>query len=385
MPKLHHHGDRQPQAEHELGAFAREYARELRAVGVREVMAAQPTNRSQIAVGAGGLAYALASLGERRDAARARRWLDLADRWHRDRTGSDDRYYAPGESLYYGPDGHLLLRLVLDGEIDAFAKTMEKRLRHFQREPAPELVLGQGGYVLGLLAAFQATKDARLLGIANRMAKAVLAGLNGPQGWGRLPTLGMAHGRAGILYVLLTWFWVRRRAVEPALLRQLGRLWARVKQTRNWGVLPQFPTLQHSWCNGAAGHALLWVRAFEATGRPEYLQRARIAGRALSFLTPRLTNGGACCGAVGVGFGLLAIDRVDPGRGWHALAVRAAHKALTLLLRTGELPCGLLSGYPGLFMLVQDLLAQPSERLGFPWLELSSAVRPEVPPRRRAR
>jgi hypothetical protein len=120
-----------------------------------------------------------------------------------------------------------------------------------------------------------------------------------------------------------------------------------------------------SWCNGAAGRILLWVRAFEATGDARYLDRAT---RDAHVLPPHLGAGvhDLCCGAPGWAYACLALERIQPHAGWRE---RARDYALAVVRAALDFthPSGLLKGLSGIVFLVADLLRNGP--CGFPFIE----------------
>jgi hypothetical protein len=81
-------------------------------------------------------------------------------------------------------------------------------------------------------------------------------------------------------------------------------------------------------------------------------------------------SGALCCGLAGRAYALLAVDRVDPDRGWYDRALVMATRAADEMLNgAGPWPNSLYFGYPGLVCLTQDLLRSRRDRLGLPLLE----------------
>jgi serine/threonine-protein kinase len=201
----------------------------------------------------------------------------------------------------------------------------------------------------------------------------LLVRADGPDGWTRGPNLGFAHGRAGIFHALLSWSIACGRALPTAFARHLDRLAADVERTGTMGApraqLPgQGAALARSWCNGAAGLALLWARAYEHAPRAAYLGRARAAA---TFVLDEVAGapGHLCCGLAGRAYALLAMERIEPGR-WIARAEAMAAAATTAVLaQRSAWPNGLLTGYPGLVCLARELDAAPADRIGFPLVE----------------
>ena len=74
------------------------------------------------------------------------------------------------------------------------------------------------------------------------------------------------------------------------------------------------------WCNGTAGHAMLWTQAFRSLGDKRYLELAGRAGDELAACAggpPQL-----CCGAPGQAYALLDLYRITGER----RTLQAAHR-----------------------------------------------------------
>jgi hypothetical protein len=262
-----------------------------------------------------------------------------------------------GASLAYDRDGIRFVRALIAGHdreqrVGAFVRGV----RATPRRPA-ELLFGTAGQLAATVVLLEATGDGRLAALADEQARALL---DAPA-WAASPDLAFAHGRAGIFHALLRW----RQATDgvlppwfwPALDRTAAQqpAWQRARRR----------ALRPTWCNGAAGMALLWTAAFAQSSDGRALRLARAAAHA-SLRATSVAGGDLCCGLAGRAYAALAVERVAPGEGFRAGALELAVRALGQM--RGRWPNGLLKGYPGLVCLALDLVHEPAPR-GFPLVE----------------
>ena len=366
----------------DLRQLTRAYLREVRAMSFTDLQARQQPPWSSFPFGGPGIAWALwrSRTQPRTDRMRnAEAWLTAAASTarqrlafhHRERPGPD-----LGCSLYYAGDGIALLQLLIAHDHPT-RRAFEARLPRFlarcrrKRGGPTELLQGTAGYLAATTLLYARTREPRALAVADVLGRDLLErGVRRRDSWLRAPRLGLGHGRAGTFFALLGWAGAAGRELPGWLFRGLARLADDVERGGRLGAPSQMagPVMQRSWCSGAAGLSLLWARAYEHTGAPVYLTHARAMASQLTDHT--WAAGNLCCGLGGRSYALLAMDRVDPDRGWfsHAeqLAVRAAEMMLTA---PGGWPNGLYYGYPGLVCLADDLARPRGARLGFPLVE----------------
>jgi DUF1680 family protein len=106
----------------------------------------------------------------------------------------------------------------------------------------------------------------------------------------------------------------------------------------------------------------LWAKAFAVSGDARFIDVARRTAQHAMATSGK--NRGLCCGDTGIAFALLALERIDPRRGWRAKARALADHEIAAggFVHSN----GLYYGHPGLACLAQDLLGEPR---GFPAIE----------------
>jgi len=331
------------------------YSDAIEGVPYRAIDELQPAPFANLTFGGGGTAYVLWRLGKLRS---ARRWLaaSLADR--RAAALQLQRHKLPTLNFLHGRGGLYWLRLILESKpqprsIDAFARGARSRAGD------NELVTGAAGYLNGIRLLLARRDDTRLRALGNTLAAGLLRRLErrAREPWQAIDAAGFAHYWPGTVFVLLAWARATGE-LDPALAdaaRGLLAVWS-PELTRVTG-------LHATWCNGAAGAALLWAKAYEVIGDDAFRKAARVAAeRAQGDGT---SGSDLCCGQGGVAYALLALERIDPGAGWRDLAYERAIRAIEQRALTW--PNGLHRGHPGLVCLALDLLAE--RPVGFPAIE----------------
>jgi lantibiotic modifying enzyme len=332
------------------------------------------------AFGAPGVAYALWRAAEQRRGA----WLDAANRilttasdaaledyWSKDFGAPSDCRFA----MAYGVAGvslvHALVARSRDDEptyVRSLGRFVEAcSLPHGRDE---ELLMGTSGLLNGARILHAATGEEGLRRCGESLATSLAARMTlGPGVWLAAKPYGFAHGSAGILHALLAWYHHAGERIPAEVSATLERFAVDVRMS---GALPlpgASPSLSLSFCNGSAGLAILWVKAYEHTRDYSYRELALAAAREVSARagTP---NGDLCCGLAGRAQALLAVDRIAPKQGWGERASELADCAALIMSR---LPCrwqhGLYKGWPGLVCLHLDSLSAPDARVGFPLVE----------------
>jgi hypothetical protein len=173
--------------------------------------------------------------------------------------------------------------------------------------------------------------------------------------WRSNHALGLAHGRAGNYYALLHWSKETGYSLPDWILpslRQYAQLGQRRAHGMSWPVDDRNESRHmNTWCNGAPGLVFLWTQAYSLFGDDLFLETARAAAE-YALHEPDHRIAGLCCGAAGMTYALLALNRADPKRPWldHAhhycdLAVEGAadiHARLSLYRGSAGVACLLL-------------------------------------------
>jgi serine/threonine-protein kinase len=378
----------------DLYLLTRAYLKEVRAMSFADLQARQEPPWSNVPFGGSGIAWALWRSRALPRAIRIRNadaWLAAAARTARQRLAFHHREHRGSLewSLYYAADGIALVQLLIAHDrrsripggkasrgTDQSRRGFEDRLSRFlarcrrKRGGPSELLQGTAGYLAATTLLYRLTGEPRALAVADGLARDLLERGEAAGGWIRAPRLGLGHGRAGTLFALLGWSMAAERALPRWLFDGLARLADDVAREGRLGAPAQLtaPVMQRSWCNGAAGLVLLWVRAHEHSGAPEHLEHARTMAHHLGEYT--WATGNLCCGLGGRAYALLAVDRIDPDRGWFDGAQRLAAQAGEMMIAApGGWPNGLYHGFPGLVCLAEDLARPRGARVGFPLVE----------------
>lgn len=237
-----------------------------------------------------------------------------------------------------------------------------------------DLTMGRAGALLGALFLQEAHPEQALKERAGRWARSLWDEVNAappiPEATIGL-NLGLAHGWAGVLYVLLRWqlstgeeapdgFRERLRELaacaEPAG-RGLRWPWREPGRLESVGSMP-------GWCNGSAGFVLLWTLAAEVLGDSEWTDLAERA--AWNAWQGSGTPGSLCCGAVGVAYSLLNLARHTGDSAWIDRAAGIANRTAMHGV-PGKPRDSLYKGDLGLALLIGEL-AHP-ERARMPFVE----------------
>lgn len=345
-----------------LAALADQYLRHVRAISLERVADAQHPPYRGLTFGSTGTAYALW-----RARAEHRSHLEHAERWLHHASRGASAYCTSAypttlaerrRSFFTGPDGALFVAALVassTGDVRALRRSLGRwrvRARATEGRPA-ELLLGTAGYLAGTLALFTHTGDATMAELADELAAALIAD---HRAWGRLPVPGLARGRAGIVFALLSWAAGTGRRAPSVAMKGLEGLAGALDPTSGW--------LGRSWCNGAAGYTLLWSKAFELLGDERHRVRAEACARTATRATPAGPTD-VCCGLGGGAYAALTMHGLAPDGAWRARAIRLAARAARRF--ASPWTHGLLRGYPGLVCLALDLRDAPS-RPTFPIL-----------------
>jgi serine/threonine-protein kinase len=321
--------------------------------------------------GAAGIALLLYKLGYDRD---DRFLLSSAERWVR-RTSrhvaSPEAFYNPAPawditeksvgrmSLLFCESGvrcvQALIALGLGRQRAArSAVALFLRLSEIA-ERRHELTIGKGGMLLGCAllldslpnSARQSRKQVRARGeqIYRQMIKLPTAGPALP-----VKRLGIAHGRAGILYALLLWHDATGRPVSPRLsaaLKKLAEMGQEIGSAARWEHTQGKGEYWSGWCNGTAGYVFLWTLTARLLSHPGYLELAEMAAQHTWQVGS--ANLSLCCGAIGDGYAYLNLYRATGKALWLQRARSSARLAM------GVEDHSLYRGRAGVVALLSDL------------------------------
>jgi hypothetical protein len=109
----------------------------------------------------------------------------------------------------------------------------------------------------------------------------------------------------------------------------------------------------NSWCNGAPGLILLWSLAFSLYEDPLFIETARATGE-YCIHQPDHKVGYLCCGAAGVSYALLSLNRIDPGGPWLSNAAHYSDLAIKGLMDK-HCRLSLYRGLAGVVCLMLDM------------------------------
>ena len=175
-----------------------------------------------------------------------------------------------------------------------------------------DVAFGRAGLLLGCTLLHEAPGIATLeegggiVALGNDLAAELTTILSdeAPGSSPSLPSLGAAHGWAGVLFALLRGHTVTGAPLPPALRTRLDELAALATPVgrgvcwpRTTERLPAEDGLRASWCNGSAGFVSLWLEAERSFGAPRYGGLAEAAGWTTFDAPP--AGGDLCCGLAG--------------------------------------------------------------------------------------
>jgi serine/threonine-protein kinase len=302
--------------------------------------------------GAAGIAYAMLRLAHARDDARL---LATADVWAQKAvvlSSRDEAFHTSAieinektvgnASLFHSPSGvHVVCALVAlaRGQASSASHAVDAFLAA-SRVPCAfvDVTLGSAGLLIGCAELLEGMRGARgcdpgpLVARGEELREAIERAVTGPDiaTATAMRSLGLAHGWAGLLFALLRWSQARGESAEPyrARLDELGALHEPHGVGVRWPVenrTVRLPSYVESWCNGSAGHALLWALAYERLGDATYGVYAERS--AASAWSSDVELGTVCCGLAGVGYACAAAHRVTGDGVWLSRARLSAGRA----------------------------------------------------------
>ena len=313
------------------------------------------TPRASVNYGAGGIAYALLRIAQRRGDPCL---LAAADLWSQRAyalSAQEGAFYnaeleierkTVGEiSLFHSASGlHCVRALVSAAQGDAGAanRALHAFVEHTGRpysseEPsgAPDLTLGKGSLLLGCAELMQSIPDLGVFDLAvirtrgEEIASDLLMSLQaGPIESSNLNTLGIAHGWGGLIFAQLRWAQAMRRDPDSVVGRRLQEL-AMLAQPHGaglrWPIHHAGASFTDGWCNGSAGYAMLFALAHQLLRESNFGELAERA--AISACASRSSLGTLCCGQGGIGYAMLSVFRLTGADIWLQRARTAVRRA----------------------------------------------------------
>ena len=358
-----------------LDRILRRYA--LCGDALRDGLAASPF--ASVNYGAAGIAYALYSIARRRGDPQL---LALADVWAQKAFGlsSDEKAFydtdiqitreTVGEvSVFHSISGLHCVRALISiamGDVSGANRAIQAFLAR-SRGPCdnPDLTLGKASLLLGCAELVEAVPTAWFVDMAPARVRGdeIAAELtmlleSGQMATStRIPSLGVAHGWAGFAFALLRWARATGKDASPIVAATLDEL-AALAEPHGSGIRwtvhnsTSSPSYMEGWCNGTAGHAMLYALAHDVLRADRFGEIAERA--ALSAWAAGTQLGTLCCGLGGIGYALLALYRLTHTESWleraRAAARRAAADSSKYFLRDA-----LYKGAVGVAVLAEDL------------------------------
>lgn len=348
-----------------------------------------PPPTAGVSEGAAGVAFGLYRIARiRRDP----RWLAWSDAWlsRAERAAAepdafwDPAVVSPREAMrvvtpYHTASGVHLVRAFVShatGDLDGADAAARAFVEASGRAgPTLDLTMGRAGSLLCCALLLAALRDVAvpsatsLRALGQRLVRGIwtrLARFGPVPSCRELPSLGVAHGWAGILYATLRWCRAAGVPLPSEVPRRIDELaqcaepsgrgvrWPIRRRDRR--VLSETP-LRSSWCNGSAGLVHLWTLADRVFGSAPYAELAALSG--WDAWDGEETETSLCCGLAGRAYALLALYRQTGDPGWlrraRLLADRAARDALG-----APLELSLYRGGVGIAVLAAEL-AHPEE------------------------
>lgn len=368
------HGERAYE-KHLLERALRRYA--LDGDGLRDGLANAPV--ASVNYGAGGIAYAIYRMAQRRGDPEL---LALADVWIQKAlalSSHERAFYNPelqiepstvGEvSLFHSTSGLHCVRALVSiamGDAHGAKRAIEAFVAKSRGScDTPDLALGKASLLLGcteLIEAMPIGWNVNMEAVFARgeeIAGELIALLKSDAmaTSTKIRTLGIAHGWAGFIFALLRWSSATKSETDPIAATSLEEL-ATLAEPHGAGIRwpvynPSSPrSFMDGWCNGTAGHVLLFALAHKVLRAERFGEFAERA--AVSAWEADIRIGTLCCGLGGLGYALLAVHRLTGSELWleraRAFARRAATDSAKHFFRDA-----LYKGAVGVALLADDL------------------------------
>jgi predicted Ser/Thr protein kinase len=144
--------------------------------------------------------------------------------------------------------------------------------------------------------------------------------------WERMPAsnrrrLGFAHGAAGIAFAALT---CGKPANTDGMVAELRRQTVMLKKGVHWPVRIDGNFFMPGWCNGVAGHLLLWTKLWQRSAHSE--DREMLERVAWGLWESRTNLGNICCGGSGQAIALACFATATGDENWRNRAIEFLEK-----------------------------------------------------------
>jgi hypothetical protein len=156
--------------------------------------------------------------------------------------------------------------------------------------------------------------------------------------------LGFAHGIAGLLFGALT----NPKSNEARKAADnLRRLPVMIRKGIRWPVRAGGDFFMPGWCNGVAGHLLMWTRLWQCSHQSD--DREMMERIAWGVIESRTAVGNVCCGAAGQALALASFAAATQDASWQKRA-RGFLDGLRLHWPKDDCPQSLYRGELGLLL-----------------------------------
>lgn len=341
--------------------------------------------RCSVNFGAGGIAYALYRLSIIENDPKS---LQLADAWScrslatADQEGAyhdDEKQITPeitGDvTPYHTLSGlHVVKGLIANamGDIPSLQSAIEGFVGASQAYCENlDVTLGRSGTLIGCSLLIDAIRDSEwldlkpLFDLGENTMREVWSELDKLPHIGKSKNynlLGIAHGWSGLCYAALRW--CRSSGIEVSVnvrdrIEQLTEFALDNGESVQWPNRIRPGKTEHElgsikgWCNGSAGHTLLWILAHKMLGDQRYGVLAERSG--LDAFDVNISNAGLCCGNTSQAYAMLSLYTHFGEKKWLRKAELMAVSALNNQESFNTLPHSLFQGRTGLMLLVKDL------------------------------
>jgi eukaryotic-like serine/threonine-protein kinase len=380
-----------PQAlKRQVPSAVSELVRELDVHDVGSFVLSPRLPKASVTHGSAGIAIGLHQIATQQDDARV---LSIADAWACRAASESERpesFFSAelgldkiriGESsVYYGQPGIYVAQALIAramGDDASFASAATAFAKTCGEVNGDDLTMGRAGVVAasallldGLVSAHDGDDSVeKLLCLGRLNTQKVTQVINAEIEEGDY--LGIAHGRAGMIYSSLLWSDVTGEPVPSGIKEALNVLES-LGNARGRGLSwssrfenhsPQ--KFMESWCHGSPGYVHLWTIASRVLRDPHYLN---IAEQATWTAWEDDNQGGTlCCGLAGRAYALLNFFRHSGNREWLDRASRLIDRAVEACAIHSDHRYSLFQGSLGALVLASAL--NDLERATFPLFE----------------